>query len=467
MDRLQCLSHICLLESSQVDEQLGRYTFLAADPLDVFRIEHKCADPLAGLAQRLRSLPNLNSIPGLPPFQGGAMGYLSYDLHQCFEAIPPTTHNEFEYPLAVIGFYDVVFAWDHIMDCGWIISSGISPSMSTTSEKSAEERLEYFWAIAEGRYEHSAKKTHIDPYSIGSAHGLMAEQYETRLSKNWIGNFDSKGLRKAIDKVRDYIAAGDVFQVNIAQRLMRPAICNSLELYLALRQQSPAPFAGYFDAGDFQLVSSSPERFLKVSSDRKVESRPIKGTRPRGKSKVEDDQLRDELLASKKDRAENTMIVDLLRNDLSRVCESNSIQVPQYCEVEQYKQVQHLVSSVCGRMRDGLDVTDLLAATFPGGSITGAPKVRAMEIISELEPTARGPYCGSMGYIGLDGTSDWNILIRTILAKSGWWQLNVGGGIVYDSDSRSEEEETWTKAKGMVAAVDQIATLLAKNQKTT
>jgi para-aminobenzoate synthetase component 1 len=234
---------------------------------------------------------------------------------------------------------------------------------------------------------------------------------------------------------------------------MIPASCDALELYLRLRQCNPAPFAGWFDGGEFQLASASPERFLSVC-DQRVEARPIKGTRRRTAQAEADLFAGDELLESEKDRAENVMIVDLLRNDLSRVCEPASVRVTQLCGLEPYQFVQHLVSVVVGALRPGATPIELLRGAFPGGSITGAPKVRAMEIIAELEPTARGPYCGSLGYVGFDGWLDQNILIRTITAAGGWWQFPVGGGIVAQSTPQREYEETWHKAAGLLRALE-------------
>jgi para-aminobenzoate synthetase component 1 len=234
---------------------------------------------------------------------------------------------------------------------------------------------------------------------------------------------------------------------------MYPARDDSASLYLRLRRRNAAPFAGYFDLGDFQIVSASPERFLQVRRG-EVEARPIKGTRRRTAWPEADLFAGDELRQSEKDRAENVMIVDLLRNDLSRVCLPESVRVSQLCQIEVYEYVQHLVSAVRGTLRPGLGPLDLVRAAFPGGSITGAPKVRAMEIIAELEPTARGPYCGSLMYLGFDGTFDASILIRTITAGRGWWQFPVGGGIVAQSSPEREYEETWHKAEGMVKGLE-------------
>lgn len=269
-------------------------------------------------------------------------------------------------------------------------------------------------------------------------------------------NFSRVDYISAVQKCIDYIHAGDVFQINLAQRLLMPAHCNSIQLYQRLRQCNPAPFSGYFDLAGIsdctaQIVSASPERFFSVR-DGIVESRPIKGTRRRTGRPMVDIHGREQLLASAKDRAENTMIVDLMRNDLSRVCKDESIHVSQLCEIEEYQSVLHLVSVIHGELNTDSDLIDLLAAVFPGGSITGAPKVRAMEIISELEPSARGAYCGALGYLGFDGSADLSILIRTITASRGWWQIPVGGGIVSQSNPLSEYEETWTKAAGMLRA---------------
>jgi para-aminobenzoate synthetase component 1 len=225
-------------------------------------------------------------------------------------------------------------------------------------------------------------------------------------------------------------------------------------LYCRLRERNPAPFACYLNGGDWQVASASPERFIRVEGGR-VETRPIKGTRGRSRYPVADMYVGDDLRESEKDRAENIMIVDLLRNDLSRTCRPESVRVPQLCGLETYEYVQHLVSVVEGELRPGCTALDVLRTSFPGGSITGAPKIRAMEIIAELEPTARGAYCGSIGYFGVGGQMDSNILIRTITASRGWWQLPVGGGIVAQSNPRDEYEETWHKAEGMLQAIRQ------------
>ena len=248
------------------------------------------------------------------------------------------------------------------------------------------------------------------------------------------------------------IREGDSFQVNLAQRLLTKTHLTGSELYLKLRERNPAPFSAFYSGGDFSVLSSSPEGFLQVR-DRTVETRPIKGTAPRTGDEATDQRLADELANSDKDRAENVMIVDLMRNDLSRVCDDDSVRVTQLCELERYEFVQHLVSVVQGRLKEGQNVVDLLRACFPGGSVTGAPKIEAMRTISRLEPNPRGPYCGSIGYISCGGNADFNILIRTITEAHGFWQIPVGGGITARSVPEAEEAETWAKAEGMLRAI--------------
>jgi para-aminobenzoate synthetase component 1 len=280
----------------------------------------------------------------------------------------------------------------------------------------------------------------------------LAPQCDVPGIENLTSNFSAEQYLEAIRRAIEYVHAGDVFQVNIAQRLLYPAHDDAVQLYLRLRRRNPATFAAYFDLGDAQIVSASPERFLRVQNGQ-VEARPIKGTRQRIARPEADLYAGDDLLQSEKDRAENVMIVDLLRNDLARVCVPESVQVTQLCRLEAYEYVQHLVSAVCGTLAPGKSAIDLLRASFPGGSVTGAPKVRAMQIIAELEPTARGAYCGALGYLGFDGTLDTNILIRTITARRGWWQAPVGGGIVAQSVPQREYEETWHKALGLIRAL--------------
>jgi para-aminobenzoate synthetase component I len=438
------------LDSAQRDSRLGRYSFLAADPFEFVRTPTDGSDGLAAIESRLR-MWSAETRADLPPFQGGAAGVLGYDLARSLERLPAPRFDEFELPAMGIGFYDVVLAIDHQQHRAWLISQGFPETEPTRRRKRAQERLAEFQDLlrmAPGSAWRGARNER-DSLALSE----LAPSFVVPGPRGLVSNFSADGYRAAVQQAIDYIHAGDVFQVNFAQRLLFPGAGEALDLYLRLRHCNPAPFASWFDMGDSQIASASPERFFSVREGR-VEARPIKGTRRRTAWAEADLFAGDELLESEKDRAENVMIVDLLRNDLSRVCEAESIRVSQLCGLESYQFVQHLVSVVEGSLAAGETATTLLRAAFPGGSITGAPKVRAMEIIAELEPTSRGFYCGSLGYLGFDGAADWNILIRTITAARGWWQLPVGGGIVAQSSPAREYEETWHKAEGLLQALE-------------
>ncbi|MEX1154806.1 aminodeoxychorismate synthase component I [Parvibaculum sp.] len=401
----------------------GRWSFIAADPADslTLRIAGEPA-PFAALKARLATLPLATTRPGLPPFIGGAAGFLGYGLGRTLERLPPETPpfavRDRNLPDMALGIYDAVLAFDMIERRAWAISTG------------APERA----ARLRARFEAAAPL----PPAPRTAPAAIAS------------NFTRAGYERAAARVIDYIHAGDIFQANLSQRFeARLAEGDTpYALYLRLRAASPAPFGAFFNFGEGAILSSSPERFLACRGGA-VETRPIKGTRPRGLSPAEDRHLAAELLASEKDRAENVMIVDLLRNDISRVCADGSVTVEKLCALESFANVHHLVSTVRGRLRADATPVDLLAACFPGGSITGAPKLRAMEIIAELEPTARGPYCGAIGYLGADGAMDTSIAIRTMVVSDGCVTFQAGGGIVADSDPAAEYEETLDKARDM------------------
>lgn len=430
-------------------EQVGRYSFLTAGPFEFYEID-RCtpgSDPFASVANRLRCFES-PAVGEVPPFQAGAAGLLSYELGGAWERLPRPSGNEFQFPDMAVGLYDWVLAWDHAAGRAWLISHGfpeIDPSRRTDR---AARRLQE----VHDRLRRPGGPSQPHPASGGLPASELVTQWQAPGLPGLMSDFSREGYLQAVEKVIDYIHAGDIFQANLSQRLLyrwdRPAI----ELYERLRGCNPAPFAGYFAHDDWAVVSASPERFTCVR-DREVETRPIKGTRQRRSGPEADLYTRDELRQSSKDQAENVMIVDLLRNDLSRVCSSGSIRVPHLCTVESYETVQHLVSEIRGRLADGQTVWDLYRAVFPGGSITGAPKIRAMQIIAELEPTVRGPYCGSLFYLGYDGRADSSILIRTFGCSRGWIQCPVGGGIVAQSDPQLEYEETLHKAEGMLRAL--------------
>jgi para-aminobenzoate synthetase component 1 len=396
------------------------------------------------VAERLANFP-AESAPGLPPFQGGAAGLFGYDLCHHLERLPRPRQDEFAIPDLGVGLYDWVIAFDHETAEAWLVSTGYPELRDRTRRRRARQRAEQV---------HSYLMREPATLPVESGPGLrgLAPQWPVPGLEHLTSNFERSSYLRAVERALEYIAAGDCFQVNLAQRLLFPAEKAPLELYVRLRERNPAPFAAYFDLGDFQILSASPERFLRVEAG-EVETRPIKGTRSRGQTSAEDQARMRDLLDSAKDRSENIMIVDLLRNDLGRVCRYGSVRVPAVCCLESYPFVHHLVSEVRGKLRPTLGAVDLLQAAFPGGSVTGAPKIRAMEIIAELEPTARGPYCGSLGYIGFDGTMDTNLLIRTMTVGRGWVQFPVGGGIVADSVPEREYEETWQKAEGMLRAL--------------
>ncbi len=462
--RLAHLPHLLFLDSADEHPALGRYSFVAAAPAIWLwsrgrqvcigetrgapgSLSQREDDPFAVLSGILARCP-LQRAEGLPPFQGGLAGLWGYDLCHHVERLPRPGTDEFQVPEMAVGIYDWTIGFDHAARRAWLFSTGI-PLAGAARLDEARRRLRQVrgWL----RHPPTRRKDHGTPGRPGRANPALRRRLPGL--PGVFSNFDRDGYLRAVQRAIDYVHAGDCFQVNLSQRLLAPARVPPLELYSRLRDRNPAPFAGYLDMGEFQIASASPERFLRVQ-DGEVETRPIKGTRPRGATPEEDEVQRRQLEGSPKDRAENVMIVDLLRNDLGRVCAYGSVRVEAVCRLETYRYVHHLVSEVRGRLRPGLGPVDLLRAAFPGGSVTGAPKVRAMEIIAELEPTARGPYCGCLGYIGFDGSMDTNLLIRTFTAGRGWVQFPVGGGIVADSTPQAEYAETLHKAEGLLRALE-------------
>ena len=442
-----------LLESADKRPRLGRYSYLTADPFRWFRIDepHFGSDPFASIVEALKPCA-VEGAEDLPPFQGGAAGLLGYDLGRCWERLPAARHDEFNFPPLAVGLYDWVVAWDHARGSAWVICQGYPATEYAARKHAARNRLAWVRDRLAGAIRTTDQSSdHCASVTIPPE--KRCPQFELPGIPGVTSTFTPDGYRAAIQRVIDYVRAGDVFQANLAQRLLVRQRQSPLDLYARLRSVNPAPFAAYFAAEDWALASASPERFARIDPDCRVEARPIKGTRPRSTNPEEDRKLRDELIDSEKDRAENVMIVDLLRNDLSKVCRPGSIEVPELCTLESYETVHHLVSAVAGRLEPGRTAWDLHGVSFPGGSITGAPKVRAMEIIHELEPAARGPYCGSLFYVGFDGAFDSNILIRTMAVKGGWIQFAVGGGVTARSDPDSEYDETLDKAVGMLRAL--------------
>ena len=458
LDAISDWPGLILFESALHRDSLGRYSFLTADPFQTFTLQNAefGRDPLDEVREALsRPEFQIESVEGLPPFQGGAAGLFSYELGGCFERLPAAPFDEFRMPALQIGLYDWVLSWDHQQNRAWVIChSFVEGSRAETRRSAVLSRLS-----------ETQKSVPSPPGGEGMRlnEENLAPQFPLAGCPGVTSDFSRDDYLRAVERVREYIFAGDIFQANLSQRLLVESSESPLAIYKRLRKCNAAPFAGFLQHDDWAIVSASPERFIQVENGI-VTTRPIKGTRQRRTGPEADLFSRDELRQSEKDVAENVMIVDLLRNDLSRVCEPGTVSVPQLCTVETYETVQHLVSEVRGQLATTTtldaetysnrtnDVWDLLQATFPGGSITGAPKVRAMEIIAELEPTARGPYCGTLFYAGFDGSLDSSILIRTFVCRNGYVQCSAGGGIVAQSDPVREYEETLHKAEGMLRA---------------
>lgn len=448
--RLSVLPHVIFFDSAMRHPTLGRYSFVSADPVEWHTVLGYGTDAFSQLGERVDALPQ-SIRDHLPPFQGGWAGLFGYELAGSLERVPRAKFDEFCVPAVAAGLYDVVVAFDHKTGATWLISQGFPEVDESARRDRAQSRLNKFKDRLLSPHYSDAASPLSEPKRLTRAD--LSPQFEVGQISGLLSSFSAEGYRAAVRRAIDYIYAGDIFQVNLSQRLLYEANSNSIELYCRLRDRNPAPFAGYLDGGDWQIVSASPERFIRIAGGH-VETRPIKGTRGRSAHPAADMFTGGDLRASEKDRAENIMIVDLLRNDLSRTCLPDSVRVSQLCGLETYEYVQHLVSVVEGTLRPECTPLDALRTSFPGGSITGAPKIRAMEIIAELEPTVRGAYCGSLGYLGIGGQMDTSILIRTITADSGWWQLPVGGGIVAQSKPHEEYEETWHKAAGMLRSLN-------------
>ncbi|MCA9033742.1 MAG: anthranilate synthase component I family protein [Planctomycetaceae bacterium] len=442
---------LVLLDSaSQIRARDARYTFLTGDPVETLRLESvQYGDDVFTRLRGWQSRLPETTDETLPPFCGGIAGFLSYEFGEAFEHLPRPAIDDFQTPPLVAGLFDWCLCWDHIRKSITIYVLAIrnpESGRSDPDERELESRME--WVRERLMSGHRAA---IPLPPVLKSIRSPAPRHEIQPSV-W-SSFEPEQYLRAVSRVVEYIGAGDIFQANLSQRLTAKWEGNAIELYSRIRTMNPAPFCGLFIQPDFAIVSASPERFLKISNGRHVETRPIKGTRRRQQSPIADLFTSDELTSSEKDRAENVMIVDLLRNDLSRSCRPGSVRVTGLCEVERFETVQHLVSTVVGELRPECDVWDLIAGCFPGGSITGAPKIRAMQIIAELEPTVRGAYCGSLFCVGPRGDLDSSLLIRTFTLKNGLVQFPVGGGIVADSQPHDEYLETLHKASGMLRSL--------------
>lgn len=444
------------LDSGMDADKLGRYSFIGSEPFLVFSSRGSKITITQGVVKSSISgnpfdvlnhfleVYRLGSCSSPVPFVGGAIGYFSYDLCHFVERLPSTAVDDLKLPECYFGFYDLVLVFDNLQGKSYVISTGFPELGETKRTERARRRL-------------NEMKTQLADVPGSAREALLTSISSPVAPVTLQGGFTHQEYIDAVGKARQYIIAGDIFEVNLSQRFEAELAITPYQLYRRLRQINPAPFACYLGFDDVSVVSASPERFLRLRRDW-VETRPIKGTRPRGKTPEEDEALANELLSSLKDRAENMMIVDLERNDLGRVCRYGTVKVTELAILEVFPTVFHLTSTVVGRLREGKNGIDLLKATFPGGSITGAPKVRAMEIIDELEPTKRSVYTGSIGYLSFNGNLDLNIVIRTFLVKGRKAYFQVGGAVVYDSDPEAEYQETLDKAKALIDALNIAAT---------
>ena len=433
------LPGLVLLESARPGRN-ARWTYLTADPVAILEGPAAGPDPFAVARRLVARLDRTMVVPAdAPPFLGGLVGFLGYDLGSYLERLPAIAPADQDLPPMRLALHDWVVAWDRRTGHAWLAGRALDGD-----GRRLARRLDEVHARLTSPAPAAPQPAPIGPFHFRS--GLDRRAYEA-----------------GVARVRDHIASGDIYQANLTRRLETPFDGDPWALYRHLRTGDPSLFSAYLDLGPGPLtgrpralLSASPEPFLSVNAEGAVQTDPIKGTRPRGRDPATDRSFARELLSSAKDRAENVMIVDVLRNDLGRVCRPGTVRVPRLCRLERTAAVQHLVSTVTGVLADGRDAFDLLAASFPGGSITGAPKIRAMEILEGLEPVRRGPYTGTIGWIGPDGAMQTSIIIRTFVADGRRLTLHVGGGITWKSDPAAEWEETVTKARGPLGAIGAV-----------
>jgi anthranilate synthase component 1 len=435
-----------LLESVEGGEQVGRYSFLGVNPALVLTARNgrisvgrngeqelvEARDPLEAVKQVL-SRYRIVRVPGLPRFVGGAVGTMSYDLVRYFERLPAIAHDDLDLPVCQFLVTDTLVAFDHARHRLLVIAHA---SLNGDPERD--------YAVACNKIDAIVARLR-QPLTLPGAPAW-------RIEDDLRSNLSQADFEAMVGQAKEYIAAGDIFQVVLSQRFERRTGAEPFSIYRALRMLNPSPYMVFLDLNDTQLIASSPEMHVRLDGG-VAQLRPIAGTRRRGASEAEDQTLAQELLADPKERAEHVMLVDLGRNDLGRVCDYGSVHVPGLMSIERYSHVMHIVSSVQGQLRPDLDAFDLLRATFPAGTVSGAPKVRAMEIIEELESVCRGPYAGAIGYFGYDGNMDSCITIRTIVMRGQTAYIQAGAGIVADSDPAREYEETVNKARALAEAI--------------
>jgi len=438
-----------LLESVEGGERVGRYSFIGSGPVMVItsrgpqveireggRVETTTADVLE-VARQVLGRHRLVADPALPRFSGGAVGYFGYDLVRAWEALPGRPRDDLGLPTCYLVVADTVVIFDHVRHTLKIVANALVDGGGGVAYRQAVERVEALYE--------RLRAPLAPPDAAGRVHPVMDTDMPV------------SGFLEAVQRAKEYILAGDIFQVVLSRRFsMGLDGVDGLDIYRALRTVNPSPYMFFLDFDGVKIIGSSPELLVRLEHG-VVETRPLAGTRPRGATEADDLTMEAQLLADEKERAEHVMLVDLGRNDLGRVCEYGSVRVTELMAVERFSHVMHIVSDVQGRLRAGLDAVDVLRACFPAGTVTGAPKVRAMEIIDELEPVARGPYAGAVGYLGFSGTMDTAITIRTIVVAGDRAYVQAGAGVVADSVPEREYVETVNKAKALVRAIERVA----------
>jgi anthranilate synthase component 1 len=427
-----------LLESVEGGQRLARYSFIGTEPYLVLRSDGADgADPLERIAEEMEK-SRVVHIPGLPRLCGGAVGYLSYEAATRFEKLPSPSNNPLGLPESFFMFTDTLLIFDHVTHTIKVLSHVRPEGDIEEAYREATERIE---GLAS-----RLRKPLGPPRGAGKAGRVSGPAPQS--------NFTPEGFNNAVDVARGLIAEGEAIQIVLSQRLSRPTSAAPFDIYRALRSINPSPYMFFLECGEFQLIGASPEILVRVE-DGRVMTRPLAGTRRRGKTPEEDERLEQELRNDEKERAEHIMLVDLGRNDIGRVSEPGSISVTELMDVERYSHVMHLVTHVEGTLRKDLTALDALRACFPAGTVSGAPKIRAMEIIAGLEPDKRGPYAGAAGYLSFSGNMDMAITIRTIVMSEGTAYAQAGCGIVYDSVPEKEFEESMNKARALLAAISQ------------
>ncbi len=445
-EKLYAGKYSFLLESARFNSKIGRYSYVVTNPFLVFKsknnnieikssikkIKKKVKKPYEEL-RKLTEIYQVEKIPGIPNFVGGAVGFISYDMWYFFEKYKRGVVDDLSIPDMYFAFYDTVVSFDHQEEKMFILSCGRGEKEAEKKVKKVEDLLLKYPDSSFGWATNNQQPTTNNPKFT-----LTKSQFE-----------------RIVKKVKKYIGAGDIYQANLSLRIEVPFKGDSWQLYKILREINPSPFASYLEFDDFKIVSCSPERLVKLENG-EVETRPIAGTRPRGDTKSDDKNFAKDLILNEKERAEHIMLVDLERNDIGRVCSYGTVKVDEMMTVEDYSHVFHIVSNVVGNLHFDKHRLDLIKAVFPGGTITGCPKIRCMQIIDELEPTSRGIYTGSIGYLSFSGDLDLNIAIRTFLIKNNKAYIQAGAGVVYDSNPEREYYECLYKAEALLRAVEKL-----------